>query len=190
MFCINSQCTYMFQGLLEAVKDILPHVEHKQYARHIYVNFKKAYTGLEFKRLFRASAMSCVKGDFKKHMGEIKKLSHGAYEYLMSKQPRTWCKPFFTLGFVCEAVENGISDCFNSIIIEARKKPLITILEEIRIYIMDRFAHITEKCNKSKSNVCPNVLKKMNLFGKYMRYILFSQLHLYFINQWSYVNVF
>nr|KAJ0223078.1 hypothetical protein LSAT_V11C200057480 [Lactuca sativa] len=101
------------KGLLEAVKDILPHVEHRQYARHIYANFKKAYTGLEFKRLFWASTMSCVEGDFKKHMGEIKKLS--------------------------PAVENGILECFNSIIIEARKKPLITMLEEIRIYIMDRF---------------------------------------------------
>ena len=86
------------------MKDIFPHVEHKQCARHIYVNFKKAYTGLEFKRLFWASTMSCVEGDFKKHMGEIKKLSPGTYEYLMSKQPRTWCRAFFTPGFACEAV--------------------------------------------------------------------------------------
>ncbi|XP_023740456.1 uncharacterized protein LOC111888537 [Lactuca sativa] len=156
--------------LLEAVKDILLHVEHKQCARHIYANFKKAYTGLEFKRIFWASAMSCVEGDFKKHMGEIKKLNPSAYEYLMSKQPRTWCRAFFTPGFACEAVENGISECFNSILIEARKKPLITMLEEIRIYIIDRFFHITDKCNKWMSNVCPDVLKKMNLFGKYMRF--------------------
>ncbi|KAL7617752.1 hypothetical protein Lser_V15G01650 [Lactuca serriola] len=108
-------------GLLEAVKDILPHVEHIQYARHIYANFKKAYTGLEFKRLLWASTMSCVEGDFKKHMGEIKKLSPGTYEYLMSKQPRTWCRAFFTLGFACEAAGNGISYCFNSIIIELGK---------------------------------------------------------------------
>ncbi|CAH1421896.1 unnamed protein product [Lactuca virosa] len=35
---------------------------------------------------------------------------------------------------------------------------------------MDRFAYMTDKCNKWKSNLCPNVLKKMNLFGKYMRF--------------------
>nr|KAJ0186936.1 hypothetical protein LSAT_V11C900479560 [Lactuca sativa] len=86
------------KGLLEAVKDILPHVEHRQCARHIYENFKKAYTKLELKRLFWASSMSC------KHIGEIKKLSPGVYEYLMSKHPRTWCRAFFTPGFACEAV--------------------------------------------------------------------------------------
>nr|KAJ0194423.1 hypothetical protein LSAT_V11C800429290 [Lactuca sativa] len=95
-------------GLLEDVKDILSHVEHRQCARHIYVNFRKAYTRLEFKRLLWDSTMSGVEVYFKKCMGEIKKLSPGAYEYLMSKQPRTWCRAYFTPRFTCEVVENGI----------------------------------------------------------------------------------
>ncbi|XP_052621924.1 uncharacterized protein LOC128127496 [Lactuca sativa] len=48
------------KGLSEAVKEILPNVEHRQCARHVYANFKKAYTGLEFKKLFWAASMSCV----------------------------------------------------------------------------------------------------------------------------------
>ncbi|KAI3509487.1 hypothetical protein L1887_24793 [Cichorium endivia] len=160
------------KGLLEAVKDILPHVEHRQCARHIYANFRKTYTGLEFKRLFWAAAMSCVEGDFNRHMNEIKKISPTAFEYLKSKEPKTWCRAYFRTGFSCEAVENGISECFNAIILDARKKPLITMLEEIRIYIMDRIAHMSENCSKWNSNVCPAALKKMNLFGKYMRFWL------------------
>ena len=50
------------------------------------------------------------------------------------------------------------------------KKPLITMLEEIRIYIMDRFSHMTEENVKWKSNVCPAILRKMQLFRKNMRY--------------------
>nr|KAJ0210942.1 hypothetical protein LSAT_V11C400185680 [Lactuca sativa] len=114
------------KGLVEAVKDILPNVEHMQCVRHVYANFKKAYTGLEFKKLFWSASMSCVESDFTRHMETVKKLSPSAHEYLMSKQLQTW-------GYACEAAENGISECFNSIIVDARKKPLITMLEETTI---------------------------------------------------------
>ncbi|GJT69591.1 putative reverse transcriptase domain-containing protein [Tanacetum coccineum] len=41
------------KGLLQAVADWLPNAEHKHCARHIYANFKKRWSGLQFKRLFR-----------------------------------------------------------------------------------------------------------------------------------------
>ncbi|XP_052625692.1 uncharacterized protein LOC128132781 [Lactuca sativa] len=169
------------KGLLQSVKDVLPHVEHRQCARHIYANFRKAYTGLEFKKLFWAAAMSCVDGDFKRHMDKIKKLNAGAYEHLMSKEPETWCRAYMSTGYACEAMENGISECFNSIIVDARKKPLITMLEEIRIYIMDRFAHMIEENTIWNTRICPAVLKKMKLFGKNMRFwlIIHSQQHVF-----------
>ncbi|CAI9289370.1 unnamed protein product [Lactuca saligna] len=37
----------------------------------------------------------------------------------------------------CDAYENGVSERFNSVIEAARKKPLITMLEEIWIYVME-----------------------------------------------------
>ncbi|KAL4586511.1 hypothetical protein LXL04_011147 [Taraxacum kok-saghyz] len=158
------------KGILEAVKDILPNVKHRQCARHIYANFHRAYSGLEYKKLFWASSMSCVEADFKRNMAEMNRICPGGYGHLMSKQPKTWCRAYFNGGYACETVENGISECFNSIIIDARRKPLITMLEEIRIYVMDRIAHMNEKALKWKTNVCPAVLKKMKIFGKYMRY--------------------
>lgn len=69
------------------VKYILLHVEHRQYARHIYANFEKAYTGLDFKKFFWVVVMRCKEGDFKIHIDAIKKLNPSAYEHLVSKQP-------------------------------------------------------------------------------------------------------
>ncbi|XP_023733993.1 uncharacterized protein LOC111881835 [Lactuca sativa] len=40
------------KGLLQAVAHLLPHVEHRQCARHIFANFRKKFTGLELKILF------------------------------------------------------------------------------------------------------------------------------------------
>nr|KAJ0212579.1 hypothetical protein LSAT_V11C400205570 [Lactuca sativa] len=52
------------KGLLQALTELLPYVEHRQCARHIYANFRKKYTGLELKNLFWEAAKSTVEGDF------------------------------------------------------------------------------------------------------------------------------
>ncbi|CAI9302433.1 unnamed protein product [Lactuca saligna] len=46
------------KGLLQAVTELLPYVEHRQCARHIYANFRKKYIGLELKNLFWEAAKS------------------------------------------------------------------------------------------------------------------------------------
>nr|KAJ0199903.1 hypothetical protein LSAT_V11C600319840 [Lactuca sativa] len=65
------------KGLVEATKDIRPHVEHRQCARHIYANFRKVYSGIQFRKMFWAAAKSTTEGDFKIKMDRIKTLSEG-----------------------------------------------------------------------------------------------------------------
>lgn len=71
-------------------------------------------------------------------MNSIKKIDPLAYEHLMERDPKSWCRAFFEVDRACDAYENGISESFNSVIDLARKRPLITMLEEIRIYAMER----------------------------------------------------
>ncbi|CAI9277499.1 unnamed protein product [Lactuca saligna] len=47
--------------------------------------------------------------------------------------------PFFKVGMGCDAMENGVYESFNVVIEEARKKRLITMLEDIRVFMMERF---------------------------------------------------
>ncbi|GJV36858.1 hypothetical protein Tco_1409335 [Tanacetum coccineum] len=44
----------------------------------------------------------------------------------------------FKGGMDCDAVENGLSESFNSHIKNARRKPIIRMLEDIRSYVMTR----------------------------------------------------
>ncbi|KAI3674929.1 hypothetical protein L2E82_51805 [Cichorium intybus] len=157
------------KGLLEAAKEILPFVEHRQCARHIYANFRKVYSGVEFKNMFWAAAKSTVEGEFKLNMQKINQISPAAYEHLMGKEPKSWCRAFFGSGLACEAVENGMAECFNAIIMEARKKPLLTMLEEIRLYMMERFFNLKGTAEKWESQVCPGAIKKMEKFAQYIR---------------------
>nr|KAJ0198910.1 hypothetical protein LSAT_V11C600331390 [Lactuca sativa] len=121
------------KGLLEATKEILPNVEHRQCARHIYANFRKTYSGVEFKNMFWAASLSTVESEFLRKMDDIKEVNPNAYEHLIARDPHTWCKTYFRTDVACEAVENGIADCFNVIILDARKKPLLAMFEEIRL---------------------------------------------------------
>nr|KAJ0198923.1 hypothetical protein LSAT_V11C600306500 [Lactuca sativa] len=157
------------KGLLESVKAILPHVEHRQCARHIYANFRKRHTGLELKNLFWAAATSSPEGDFVSNMEKIKKITSNGYDWLMSNNPQSWCRAFFGQGYACEAVENGVSESFNSMIINIRKKPLLTMLEEIRIYVMARFYYLADKASTWRTESCPAIIEKMKEFGKEMR---------------------
>ncbi|GJY33860.1 pentatricopeptide repeat-containing protein [Tanacetum coccineum] len=42
----------------------------------------------------------------------------------------------------CEVVENGFSECFNSVLVLVGNKPLITMLESMRVILMERFWHV------------------------------------------------
>ncbi|CAI9286925.1 unnamed protein product [Lactuca saligna] len=53
------------KGLIEAVKERVPDVEHRQCARHIYANFKKKFTGAEYRKLFWRAAKATTVQRFK-----------------------------------------------------------------------------------------------------------------------------
>ncbi|XP_023733152.1 uncharacterized protein LOC111880976 [Lactuca sativa] len=106
------------KGIMEVVKERCPKMEHMLCARHILANFHKKFKGgCYIKPFWRA-----VKG----HM------------IISLKGSLTVGQRFFKVGMGCDAMENGVSESFNDSIEEARKKPLITMLEDIRVFVMER----------------------------------------------------
>ncbi|CAI9276128.1 unnamed protein product [Lactuca saligna] len=126
------------KGLLEAVKEVMPHAEHRQCAHHICANFYKRFSGEIYKTLFWQPTKSIINQEFKNSMEKMKELNNDAYDDLMKRNPKTWCRAYFETDRACEVVENGMFESFNSSIIGARGKPLITMLKEIRLHVMER----------------------------------------------------
>ena len=116
--------------------------------------------------MFWVAAKSTTKGDFKFNMERIREISYAAYDHLMARELTSWCKAYFSTGLACEAVENGIAECFNAIIVDARKKPLLTMLEEIRLYMMERDYNLKQEAENWVGEVCPSALTKMEEFGE------------------------
>ncbi|CAI9285812.1 unnamed protein product [Lactuca saligna] len=87
----------------------------------------------------------------------------------MARKPETWCRAFFSHGYACEVVENGVAEYFNGMIKQIRKKHLLTMLEEIRVLLMKRFFHQGYEVAKWKGNCGANIQLNIDEFGKYMR---------------------
>ncbi|GJY58099.1 multidrug resistance-associated protein 5 [Tanacetum coccineum] len=157
-------------GLIEAVKDVMPNAEHRQCARHIYENFRKQYHHLEFRKLFRATSKASYPQLFNKVMDKIKSANPNAHKYLMDKNPKSWSRAFFKVDRGCEAIENGFSECFNSVIVNVRHKPLLTMLEAIRVIVLERMNKMREISRKWNPGVCPNIKKRLEWLKEQQRF--------------------
>ena len=101
------------KGIYHAVKRVVPLVEHRLCARHIYANFSKVYPGVLFRQLFWQASKCANHQRFLNTMEEIKNASEAAYQYLMDKDPWTWSRSYFKEGiffiFVVAYFNNYIS---------------------------------------------------------------------------------
>ncbi|GJU00304.1 multidrug resistance-associated protein 5 [Tanacetum coccineum] len=138
------------KGLIEVVKDGMPNAEHKQCARHNYENFRKQYFG--------------------KIIDKIKSANPNAHKYLMDKNPKTWSRAFFEVDRGYEAIENGFNECFNSVIVSVRHKPLLTMLEAIGVIVLKRINKMREISRKWNPRVCPNIKKRLEWLKEEQRF--------------------
>ena len=72
-------------------------------------------------------------------MDELKKLCPKAYEYLDNVDPSMWSRSYFTDHSKSDLLVNNLSESFNSYILDARDKPIVTMIEKIRRKLMRRF---------------------------------------------------
>ncbi|GKD13768.1 60S ribosomal protein L34 [Tanacetum coccineum] len=158
------------KGLMESVKNLLPHAEHRQCARHIYANFKKKWNGLHFKSLFWLAATTTIQHTFYSKMNLIGNIDPEAKQWLVDRNPNSWCRAFFKMDRGCAAYENGISESYHNAIRIARGKPLITMLEEIRVYLMQRLYSMHNLASNLVDSITPSIRKEIERLKEAQRF--------------------
>ncbi|GJS46749.1 hypothetical protein Tco_0596870 [Tanacetum coccineum] len=93
-------------------------------------------------------------------INKIKQLDGGAYDYLIKRNPNSWSKAFFEMDRRCATFENEISESFNKAILEPRHKPIITMLEETRLYIMQRLVAMNKIATNLQDTITPSIRKR------------------------------
>ena len=87
---------------------------------------------------FWICAWSTYEEEFKDNLLKLGELSKKAVENLLKYPPYNWCRAYFSSRCKSNMVDSNIAECFNSWIIAARHKPIISMLEDIRLQAMNR----------------------------------------------------
>lgn len=138
--------------------------EHRFCLRHLYANFKKKFGGgVVIRDLMMGAAKATYRQLWEKKMNELRAQNQAAWEYLIAIPTRSWCKHDFSFYPKCDVLLNNLSESFNATILLARDKPILTMMDWIRTYLMGRFATLREKFQKYRGEVMPKPMKRLSV---------------------------
>ncbi|KAF7835621.1 Glycoside hydrolase, family 47 [Senna tora] len=146
------------KGLVEVFGELYPTVDHRYCMRHMYANFKQKHKGKELRDAMWECAFATTPRMFEAKMEKVKKLSMDAYEDLSKVNPKLWSWSHYCTRALCDDLTNNVCESFNSYIGEARDKPIISMLECIRLKLMKRFYVKFTGMDKFGGPYCPNAL--------------------------------
>ena len=147
--------------MLPALDELLPGVDQRFCGRHLYSNFRKRFPGKQLKELMWRAAKATYPQAWEKEMKEMRKVNEEAYKHLLKIPPRYWSKSMFKYNTKCDVLVNNMSETFNSVIIGPREKPIVSMLEDIRGYLMDRWAKNRAKIEEYSEEVLPRIKKML-----------------------------
>ncbi|XP_062147750.1 uncharacterized protein LOC133856711 [Alnus glutinosa] len=154
------------KGLIPSFDAVIPTADHRICVRHLYANFRdKGFRGVALKELLWAAASSYTDIEFRHHMEEIKKLNLAAFEYLDKIDPSGWSRSWFSDYPKCDLLVN-MSECFNSYILKARDKLILTMLEMIRKQLQRRYQVKRDGIKTLKGKLCPRIVNKLEAIGE------------------------
>ncbi|RYR34663.1 hypothetical protein Ahy_A10g049646 [Arachis hypogaea] len=144
----------------------MPQVHHRFCVWHLWRNFNKQWKDLELRRLLWDAARSTTFQDFIDNMDKIKRVSEEAWTYL-NKWPRSsWTKSQFSHRTKLDNICNNACEVFNARIKEARSKPIITLLEEVRMFVMRSIAKNKIKLNNHVGKLPPVIQSRLEKVRK------------------------
>ncbi|XP_057515640.1 uncharacterized protein LOC130797170 [Amaranthus tricolor] len=147
------------KGLVEALNSVVPECEIRFCCRHIWANFKIKFPGELFKQHFWSAARAYNKNHFDREMNVIKNISIDAYAYLAAIPAKHWSRHAFCSRSKSGMLLNNICEAFNNVLVEARAKPIISLMEWIRRYVMQRSAAKREGLSNFQGELMPAITK-------------------------------
>ncbi|WMV47622.1 hypothetical protein MTR67_041007 [Solanum verrucosum] len=123
----------MQKGVLDVVANVIPEAHHRLCMRHIKSNWCKKWRSGEEKKLMWWCAWNTYKEEFKGTLKVLGKVDEDLTSDLFHFPVIKWCRAYFDTQCKNVMVDNNFTESFNSWILEARQKPIIKMLEEIRV---------------------------------------------------------
>ncbi|KAF2324486.1 hypothetical protein GH714_014736 [Hevea brasiliensis] len=148
-------------GFIGAVSELFPNAEHR-FCEHLYTNFRGRFKGKELKDLLWNIARSAYIARMDYWLGKMEGKNPEAREWLRDRPCENWSTALFRTEACCDILTNNLYECFNKYILDARDKPIISLLEMIRSKLMKWLFKKKEDIKKWNGGICPKIQKKLN----------------------------
>ncbi|RYR22573.1 hypothetical protein Ahy_B03g067871 [Arachis hypogaea] len=104
--------------------------------------------------------------EWEKEMQIIRTINVDAHKHLNAIPPRFWSRSRFNFHSKCDTLVNNMCESFNGAIVESREKPIVTMLEDIRVYLMIRWAVNRERIKNFNGTLLPRIRMKLERRGR------------------------
>ncbi|KAL0420453.1 UNVERIFIED_CONTAM: hypothetical protein Slati_3068200 [Sesamum latifolium] len=138
------------KGLINAVDMLLPHCEHRFCVLHLYNNFKVAHKGLSLKMILWKAAKATRIVELEKILCELRDRDKEAFKWLAKRPAAQWPRAYFRTHSKCDILLNNLCESFNATLVAARSKPIVDMLETIRMMLMKRIYVKRDQMKKHK----------------------------------------
>lgn len=86
--------------------------------------------------------------------------------------PRHWSKSRFSMNPKCDTLVNNMTEAFSSVILEYRGNPTYIMLEDIRLYLMNKWTTNREKAATIEGSTLSKINKKLQKEAELSKYWL------------------
>ncbi|RZB80566.1 hypothetical protein D0Y65_030320 [Glycine soja] len=145
----------MQKGLIAAVHEVFPNAPHRYCAMHLWRNFIKQYKDLELRGVVWKCARATTPAQFNAVMERLKVKNEKAWRYLGKWPKEAWTKAYFSTECKTDNITNNVCEGFNASILKYRAKPILSLAEEIRCYIMRTMSSNKLKLLNRQGPLCP-----------------------------------
>jgi SWIM zinc finger/Transposase, Mutator family len=128
------------KGLIDGVASVFQHSPHGHCLRHLDDNFHNRFPNKELKKLLWQAARATTVTDFNATIEDMRKIKPAAVTYLLeSADPKHWAECYFP-GNRYGRLTSNQAESLNSWLRDARKQPILPMLETIRHQLMEWFS--------------------------------------------------
>lgn len=122
---------------------------------HLWRNFIKQYKDLELRGVVWKCARATTPAQFNAVMERLKVKNEKAWRYLGKWPKEAWTKAYFSTECKTDNITNNVCEGFNASILKYRAKPILSLAEEIRCYIMRTMSSNKLKLLNRQGPLCP-----------------------------------
>jgi len=136
--------------------------EHRLCVKHLYGNFKKRHPGENLKEAMWKAVRCTAMVEFNKAMENLKNINEVDWKEMSEHVVGTWSRAGFSAYTCCDLQVNNMCEAFNSAIVDIREHAVISLVDGLKRYMIDRIVKLRDYMLRYDGQICPMINKLLD----------------------------